>query len=111
MPFRYLAERLIEEGISSGELLPALPGGPIAGLDETYDPAWWAKALAQREAGSRDVALRHELEEELRALVGVLDEFEVRARLERLRELVWLDVDLALASWRRGDELAPLLDC
>jgi hypothetical protein len=81
------AERLIREAQEAGEF-DALPRGKPLPLTGGPPPeAWWAKEKLKREGLSDlppSIAIRHEAEEALAAIVRETDERLVRERLEAL---------------------------
>jgi hypothetical protein len=99
-----------------------LPGAgkPLPNLDQEYDLAAWVKQLVQREQLSilpPSLELHRKVEKELAAIEKLDDEATVRRRLAALNleiakvnatvvegpptRLSTLDVDKALARWRR----------
>jgi hypothetical protein len=123
-PYESLVERQIREAQERGEF-DNLPGAgkPLRGLDSD-DPDWWVKQLMQREgldmtdAMPPAMALRKEAaafphslldlrtEESVRA---VLDDYNRRVRLDRLRPVVGpfppllartVDADELVEQWR-----------
>jgi hypothetical protein len=99
-----------------------LPGAgkPLPGIDQPYDPDWWAKQLVRREQVSilpPALALLRRVEAELKTIWTLRSEADVRKRLAALNaeiakvnaravegpptRLAPLDVDAIVEEWRR----------
>ncbi|MBW2279480.1 MAG: DUF1992 domain-containing protein [Deltaproteobacteria bacterium] len=94
-------------------------GKPIQGLDEVYDPGWWAAKLVKREQVSLlppELELRRKVEKELARIGKLRRERDVRRALGELNDeirrtnatvtsgpsttIAALDVDAIVESWR-----------
>jgi hypothetical protein len=116
-------DRQIREAQERGEF-DNLPGAgkPIPGLTGRHDPDWWVKGLMEREQIKPPLppalALRKEVSELPQTLADVRDERVVRDLVEALNHRILdlrrrpavgrpvfvatVDVDEAVAAWRRG---------
>lgn len=117
------AERRIREAMEQGEFddLPG-EGAPIAGLDTTYDPGWWARTWLERQRSLDHVHDTAAATERALGAVWLLpDEDSVRRRVEELNQRLvaanervgardradLLDPDGIVGTWRRMSRAAP----
>ncbi|NNC74232.1 MAG: DUF1992 domain-containing protein [Acidimicrobiia bacterium] len=103
-------EKAITDAIDAGEF-SGLPGEgePIAGLGDSYDPAWWAKSKIQKErAHDREMAVREDLPGLLRRAFAADTEGEAATRFSAINATLAaaaiprLDEEALLDKWRRA---------
>jgi hypothetical protein len=102
-------ERLIREAMDRGEFdnLPGR-GRPLEDLDDTYDPAWWAKRYVQRQRALDDLG---EVAREVRTFLDMVwmvpDEARVRSEVDALNRRLD-EVNARLPHHERHPLLDPL---
>lgn len=108
-------ERLINDAQKAGDFDDLFGSGkPIAGLERTYEPAWWARSFIERErAGAARIALAIRIRGNLPRVLAQRDESSIRRQLREYNDeidglnsgLEWadrlepLDVDRILLEW------------
>ena len=107
--FESLVERRLREASERGEFDElAGAGRPVKGLDQPYDPAWWAKGLIERERlADATRAELAEIDRQLARIWPLRSISEVRERVAQLNERLEphhahpLDSEEVVGMWRR----------